>query len=134
MRRGELLGLRWGAVDLDAGTPDIHVRRTLARTDNGRHLALGEPKTNKSRRTMRLTPGAVEALKRHRAGQTKEKLRAAPYEDSGLVFGGEAGNLINPSNLRQRSFAPLLKRADLPPITFHDLRRRGRVVPASRLA
>jgi integrase len=35
---------------------------------------------------------------------------------------GEVGNLINPSNLRQRSFAPLLKRAGLPRITFHDLR------------
>ena len=30
--------------------------------------------------------------------------------------------LINPSNLRQRSFAPLLERAGLPQITFHDLR------------
>lgn len=44
------------------------------------------------------------------------------YEDQGLVFAGEVGNLINPSNLRQRSFAPLLSRAGLPQITFHDLR------------
>ncbi|HZG64712.1 MAG TPA: hypothetical protein VEY13_14595, partial [Rubrobacteraceae bacterium] len=27
-----------------------------------------------------------------------------------------------PSNLRQRSFAPLLKRASLPHVRFHDLR------------
>jgi integrase len=38
------------------------------------------------------------------------------------VFAGEGGGLINPSNLRQRSFAPLLVRAGLPQITFHDLR------------
>jgi integrase len=44
------------------------------------------------------------------------------YEDSGLVFAGEAGGFINPSNLRQRSFAPLVERAGLPQITFHDLR------------
>jgi integrase len=44
------------------------------------------------------------------------------YQDQGLVFASESGSLINPSNLRQRSFAPLLKRADLPQITFHDLR------------
>ncbi len=44
------------------------------------------------------------------------------YQDRGLVFAGEIGNLISPSNLRQRSFAPLLARAGLPPITFPDLR------------
>jgi integrase len=40
------------------------------------------------------------------------------------VFAGEAGGLINPSNLRQRSFLPLLGRARLAGegITFHDLR------------
>ncbi len=37
-------------------------------------------------------------------------------------FASESGGLINPSNLRQRSFVPLLKRAGLPQITFHDLR------------
>ena len=34
----------------------------------------------------------------------------------------EGDSFINPSNLRQRSFAPLLKQAGLPRITFHDLR------------
>jgi integrase len=38
------------------------------------------------------------------------------------VFAGQGDGLINPSNLRQRSFAPLLERAELPQITFHDLR------------
>lgn len=44
------------------------------------------------------------------------------YNDQGLVFTTEAGTPINPSNLRQRSFAPLLKKAGLPHIRFHDLR------------
>ena len=114
MRRGELLGLKWEDVDLDGST--IRVRRTLTRVDDGKRLALGEPKTKKSRRTVRLTPRAVEALKRHRARQAGEKLKAGGlYEDRGLVFAGEVGNLINPSNLRQRSFLPLLERAGLPP-------------------
>ncbi len=121
MRRGELLGLKWEDVDLDSST--IRVRRTLTRVENGRRLALGEPKTKKSRRTVRLTPRAVEALRCHRARQAEEKLKTGGiYEDQGLVFAGEVGNLINPSNLRQRSFAPLLRRAGLPQITFHDLR------------
>ena len=49
-------------------------------------------------------------------------MAGGPYQDQGLVFASERGGLINPSNLRQRSFAPLLRRAGLPQITFHDLR------------
>src|SRR5215210_3015302 len=118
MRRGELLGLKWDDVDLDNET--IRVRRTLTRKGTG--YVLGEPKTRKSRRTIRLTKRAVEALRSHRTRRLEEKLRATEYDDSGLVFAGEGGNLINPSNLRQRSFVPLLMRAGLPQITFHDLR------------
>jgi integrase len=44
------------------------------------------------------------------------------YSDDGLLFTSEIGTLVNPSNLRQRSFARLLKRGGLPLIRFHDLR------------
>ncbi|MEJ7872637.1 MAG: tyrosine-type recombinase/integrase [Rubrobacteraceae bacterium] len=45
------------------------------------------------------------------------------YEDRGLVFANEAGGILNPSNLRQRSFTKFLKRGGLPETTrFHDLR------------
>jgi hypothetical protein len=47
---------------------------------------------------------------------------AGLWEDHGLVFTTETGSPINPSNLRQRSFAPLLKKAGLPHVRFHDLR------------
>ena len=121
MRRGELLGLKWSDIDLENSR--LSIRRTLTRTDNGKRVALGEPKTKGSRRTVRLTPRVVEALRSHRAKQAEEKLRVGGlYQDHGLVFAGEGGGLINPSNLRQRSFAPLLERAGLPQITFHDLR------------
>ena len=44
------------------------------------------------------------------------------YQPDGLVFATESGTLINPSNLRNRSFKPLLKQACLPNICFHHLR------------
>ncbi len=118
MRRGELLGLTWEDVDLD-GQP-VRIRRTLTRKGTG--YAFGEPKTKKGRRSVRLTQSAVAALRSHRKRQLEEKLRVGSYEDLGLVFAGEGGGIINPSNLRQRSFVPLLKRAGVPEITFHDLR------------
>jgi integrase len=121
MRRGELLGLKWEEVDLHNQT--VRVRRTLTRTENGRRLAIGEPKTKKSRRTVRLTQRAVEALRRHLERQLEDiEVLGDLYGDQGLVFATEAGTPINPSNLRQRSFAPLLKKAGLPHIRFHDLR------------
>jgi integrase len=119
----ELMGatLKWPDIDLENAT--VRVRRTLTRTKDGKRFALGEPKTKKSRRTVRLTPRVVEALRSHRARQAEDKLRAGGlYRDQGLVFASEGGGLINPSNLRQRSFAPLLEKANLPHITFHDPR------------
>ncbi len=44
------------------------------------------------------------------------------YRDHGLAFTSGVGTLINPTNLRRRSFAPLLQWAGLPQIRFHDLR------------
>jgi integrase len=121
MRHGELLGLKWGDVDLDDTFPTVRVRRTLTRKDTG--YVLGEPKTKKSRRTIRLTPQAVEALRRHLTSQMEHMEHLGDlYDDQGLIFTTEVGTLINPSNLRQRSFMPLLERAGLPQITFNDLR------------
>jgi hypothetical protein len=91
----------------------VRVRRTLTRKGTG--YVLGEPKTKESRRTVRPTQKAVEALRSHRVRQAQEKLRIGSlYQDQDLVFAGRNGGLISPSNLRQRSFKPLLKRAGLP--------------------
>jgi integrase len=121
MRRGELLGLKWSDVDLENSR--IGIRRTLTRTDGGKRYTLGDPKTKRSHRTVRITPQAVEALKRHLTNQMEEMERLGDiYIDQGLVFTTKVGTLINPSNLRQRSFTPLLERAGLPRITFNDLR------------
>ncbi len=119
MRQGELLALRWQDVDLKNGT--LSVRRTLTR-DGGR-VIIGEPKTKKSRRSISLTPRAVEALGAHLERQLREiEILGDRYEDRGLLFATDTGGPVNPSNLRQRSFAPLLQKAKLPHVRFHDLR------------
>jgi integrase len=131
MRQGELLALKWEDVDLNRGV--IHVRRTLVRS-RGR-LALGEPKTKKSRRPVNLTNVAVEALKTHLGQQLEDIQRLGDlYRDDGLVFTSGVGTLINPSNLRRRSFKPLLQRARLPQIRFHDLRHTCATLLLSRNA
>ncbi len=56
------------------------------------------------------------------------------YQPGGLVFATERGTFINPSNLRNRSFKPLLKRVGLPPIRFHDLRHTCATLLLSRKA
>ena len=118
LRQGELLGLRWEDVDLEAGT--LHVRRTLTLAKGGPKFTA--PKTAKSRRQVRLTTGAVDALRRHHDRQFEESTRLAGlWQDYGLVFATTIGTLINPRNLTGRSFKPLLKRAGLPVIRFHDL-------------
>jgi len=121
MREGELLGLKWEDVSLDGEEPVLRLRRALVR-EAGK-VALGELKTPKSRRQVRLTRAAAGALRAHLARQMEEIERAGPsYRAGGLVFATESGSPINPSNLRNRSFKPLLRRAGLAGICFHDLR------------
>ncbi len=119
MREGELSGLKWDDVDLKSGV--LRLRRALVR--EGGKTVLGDLKTAKSRRSVQLTRAAVEALRGHLECQMEEMERMGSlYQPGGLVFATESGTLINPSNLRTRYFKPLLKRAGLPDISFHDLR------------
>jgi integrase len=119
MRQGELLALKWDDVDLERGA--LRVRRTL--THANKAFVLGEPKTKNSRRTIRLTTHAVDALRAHLSHQFQEiEEMGSLYQPGGLIFATKTGTIINPSNLRNRSFKPLLKRAGLPTIRFHDLR------------
>ena len=119
MRQGELLALKWTDVDLEAGK--VSVRRTLTR--EGGHYTLGEPKTKKSRRTVKLTGAATEVLRGHLSRQMKEMGRLGDlYLDQGLVFTTGSGAPLNPSNIRNRNLRRLISKAGLPTIRFHDLR------------
>lgn len=118
MRSGELLGLQWQDVDLEAGR--VQVRRTLYWMQGWQ---LGTPKTAASIRSIALTESAVAALRSHRRRQAEELLgisiRIGPESQ---VFTDRWGNPINGFHLTERLFKPLLRRADLPMIRFHDLR------------
>jgi integrase len=119
LRRGELLGLRWRDVDLEHGV--LRVGHALVR-EGGRYR-LGETKTKRGHRSIRLTSQAVSALGAHRKRQLEERIRLAGlYEDQDLIFATQKGTPLNPENLVKRSFKPLLEWTGLPEIRFHDLR------------
>lgn len=130
MREGELLGLCWSDVNLDSG--ELSVRHTLRRMP-GVGLQLLEPKTDHSRRRVRLSATAVLALRKHRAGQAAERLRRGPaWEDQGLVFPAESGRPMDAGNLTRWSFWPLLTKAGLPRIRVHDLRHTAATLLLSK--
>ena len=114
MRRGEILGLRWGSLDLTERT--LQVRHALVA---GRGSpTFDSPKTNKSRRSIKLTTKAVDALVRHQERQCEAGFSV---ENDALVFTSTKGTPINTSRLRL-AFKAYLKRTGLPDIRFQDLR------------
>ena len=118
MRRGELLALRWKDVHLDRSR--LSVTATLQREGG---LSIAETKTARSRRSVALPAVAVTALRRRKALQREERLAAGPdWEEQDLVFTTSIGGPIEPGNLLRRSYWPLLKRAGLRQVRFHDLR------------
>ncbi|MGW8846851.1 tyrosine-type recombinase/integrase [Streptomyces xiamenensis] len=117
LRRGELLGLRWDAVDFERGT--LNVVTNLQRVDG--ELQLLRPKPATSYRTLPLFPLVVEALTEHRERQAQERAAAGiEWKDHGLVFPSRIGTPYEPDNIR-RSWDPVRKRLGLSH-RFHDLR------------
>jgi integrase len=120
MRQGELLGLRWHDVDLEAGV--LHVRRTLGSIKGG-VAVYKEPKGGRGR-NIALSERSLEALRRHRVTQNGERLSLGSlWEDHRLVFPDHWGRPTRRWTLDRLSFKPLLERAGLAgAITFHGLR------------
>jgi integrase len=124
LRRGELLGLKWGDVDLEGGS--LTVRRSLQYLP-GEGLTLREPKTARGSRTIPLGSTAVQCLRRLRHRQKENQLLAGPayrrveHPRDGLVLATSIGTAIDPNNLR-RGFRRLLAKAGIDGLRFHDLR------------
>jgi integrase len=119
MRRGEVLGLRWQDLDLEAGRASI--AQTLV-VVGGYEVQYSEPKTAKGRRMVALDPQTVGALKVHKDRQLLERsLWADAYTDADLVFAREDGTTIHPDSFSD-AFWRHTKEAKLTRIRFHDLR------------
>jgi site-specific recombinase XerD len=115
LREGEVLGLRWSDVDLDART--LRVAQALQRVDG--RLIFKEPKTAKSRRTLRIPQSVLEALRVHCDQQNFERAAAGDrWTDSGLVFVSSVGTPLDPRNVL-RIWHCLLDKAGLEQRAFH---------------
>jgi integrase len=118
LRRGEVLGLRWSDLDLEAQT--LKVNQSLVVVDG--HSMFTTPKTDAGRRTVSLDPRTVAVLRAHRKAQMAERLAAGPaWADSGLVFTREDGRPLAPDWVYKR-FVALVLAAGVPLISFHGLR------------
>ncbi|GAB1811128.1 site-specific integrase [Mycobacterium sp. MUNTM1] len=125
LRKGECLALRWDSDVLNLDEGWLKVRRTIGRI--GDRLVISEPKTDRARRTVPLSPAVVAMLRKHKAAQAAERLRAGnQWRDSGLVFTTEFGGPVDP-----RSFLRVVevaaKAAGVEGVGVHTLRHSAAV-------
>ena len=116
MRRGEILGLRWGDLGLEAGR--VSVRQALVSVAYELHIS--DVKTGNGRRTIDIEEGAVAVLEAWRRRRTDERGGKAPTK-SDLVFTREDGAWFHP-DLFSQIFDRVVAKLDVPEITLHDLR------------
>lgn len=118
LRRGEVLGLRWADVDLEAAR--ISVRQSLVLV--AYEPKFSEPKTNRSRRSVALDGRTVATLRSWRKQQLEERmLLGVGYDDSELVFTRDDGRFVHPDRFSQL-FDKYVAVSELPRIRLHDLR------------
>jgi len=117
MRRGEILGLRWADLDLDARR--LSVRQAVVAV--AYEVIESTPKSHNAR-VIDLDHETVELLRMHRRHQEAERAEwGEDYEDHDLVAARENGTPIHPHSFSQ-TFERLLRRAGIRTIRLHDLR------------
>ena len=125
LRRSEVLGIRWSAVDFARGTVTINHKVTES-SENGKYQMYTEDKLkNKSSfRTLPLIPAMRELLLEQKGRQARyqELFRSAYCMDYlDYVCVNEMGRLFRPNYVTDH-FKLLLRRHNLRIIRFHDLR------------
>lgn len=117
LRRGELLGVRWVDVDLEAGR--LAVRHTVISI--AYQVRESTPKTHQAR-VVDLDTETVGQLRAHRDRRMADRADLDPaVRDTDLVFCRTDGRPIHPDFFTQ-SFTRLVARSGLPRIRLHDLR------------
>jgi integrase len=119
LRKGELLGLTWELVDLDAA--ELYVGEQVQRV--GGQLLRRETKTETSEAPLPLPDLCTAALKLRRQQQDANREQAGDaWIDSGLVFTTLHGTPIEPRNFN-RSFDRRIRQAGVSKITVHGARK-----------
>jgi integrase len=129
-RKGELFGLRWEDVDLDAA--QVRIDRQMYCHLPAAEADFGPTKTKRGR-TVAIGAQTVALLRTHRRTQSELKMRNRDtYHDLDLVFareyrvpgkvGGELGDPMSASVLAEDAFRRVAKRANVRKIKFHGLR------------
>lgn len=118
LRLGELLGLR--EVDVDLKRREVKVRGSIRRTKEG--LVYQKPKTKSSIRTVPIPSSIIPILKDYMILVNEQRIKGSIiYNDCGLFFKTDIGNMLDPRNVR-RAYQRLLSRADIVERKFHALR------------
>jgi integrase len=119
LRKGEVLGLTWELVDLDAG--ELYVGEQLQRV--GGQLVRRKVKTETSEAPLPLPRLCIAALNIRRQQQDVDRARAGNnWIETGLVFTTRHGTPIEPRNFN-RSFSRCIAAAKVPVITVHGTRK-----------
>ncbi|EGR8669793.1 site-specific integrase, partial [Listeria monocytogenes] len=118
LRRGEISGLQWKYVDLDAALLTVAVSRvSFAKT-----ISEGAPKSRRSSRTLPMPDDLVSALKAARKRQAADRLLlGGAWADTGYVVVDREGNPPTPNTLSYWWKASI-KKAGVPTIRLHDAR------------
>jgi len=125
MRRGEIIGLRWNAIDFTNDT--ITVNHTIVKdyeNSGNAVIAKGRAKNKSSLRTYPLTAEFMQELQNRKMWiEENRKLCGKSYNKdwSEYVFVNVLGDLITPDNVTYK-FGQLIKANKLKPMRFHDLR------------
>ena len=147
-RRGEICGLRWSDIDLDAGV--MAINRNLSYIVH-KGTIFDYPKTKKSRRCIKLSDDCIALLKDYKQWQMRERLKVGTFWQrtitieggklvkNDLLFTKPDGKPIDP-NVVSSWFPVFLREHGLPPCRFHSLRHSNAAlliaahVPATTVA